>query len=456
MRARRAIWEVARRELVERSRSRALRISFVLVLVLAVGGAIAAARVGQATPTDDVGLVGPRAAATAPALRLAARTAGRHIQLHRLESVPAASRAVRDGRADVVLVDGSRLIVKRGRSGPAVSVVQDAVAAQRTFTRLRALGLSQAQALDTVAPRPLPVDVLEPAVREADQGFLSVGLLALFTALVAFGNAVAVSVTEEKSSRVVELLLTTMSPRRLLTGKVLGIGLLGVAQLAITGAAALAAGRLAGGAGLPSGATGTVALVVLWFLLGYVFYSVAYAAAGALVSRQEDLSAASAAITAVLVGAFWLSMLAVDFGREPNTTVAQIAAFVPPTAPMIVPTRVVAGDMGAIGLSVAVGLELVGTVGLIMLAARVYERAILRIGAPVRLRGLLSDERQGREPAPRVPSAGGRLRSGVAVLVAGAALVLIDGPGIVEVALVVVGLVLVGLHGWGKRNALTR
>ena len=105
-------------------------------------------------------------------------------------------------------------------------------------------------------------------------------------------------------------------------------------------------------------------------------------------------------------------MLAVDFGRA-NTTVAQIAAFVPPTAPMIVPTRRGCRDMGAIGLSVAVGLELLGTVGLIVLAARVYERAILRIGAPVRLRGLLGDEPQGREPTPRVPSAGRRLGSGV-------------------------------------------
>ena len=135
---------------------------------------------------------------------------------------------------------------------------------------------------------------------------------------------------------------------------------------------------------------------------------------------------------------------------------AQIAAFVPPTAPMIVPTRVVAGDMGAVGLSVAVGLELLGTVGLIVLAARVYERAILRIGAPVRLRGLLSDGPQEREPTPRVPSADRRLRSGVAVLLAGAALVLIDGAGIVEIGLVVVGVVLVGLHGWGRRTAPRR
>jgi len=93
-------------------------------------------------------------------------------------------------------------------------------------------------------------------------------------------------------------------------------------------------------------------------------------------------------ITAVLVGSFWLSLLAVDFGRNPNGTVAQIAAFVPPTAPMIVPTRVVAGDMGEVGLSAAIGLELLGTLGLILLAAHVYERAIPRIGAPVRLRGL--------------------------------------------------------------------
>ena len=100
----------------------------------------------------------------------------------------------------------------------------------------------------------------------------------------------APSVTEEKSSRVVELLLTTLSPRRLLAGKVLGIGLLGLAQLLLAGGAALAAGQLAGGAGLPSAAPEAVALVLLWFVLGYVFYSVAYAAVGALVSRQEDLA----------------------------------------------------------------------------------------------------------------------------------------------------------------------
>jgi hypothetical protein len=72
MSARRAIWEVARRELVERSRSLVMRISFALLMIVAVGGAVAAARLSGQTPTDKVGLAGVRSAAVAPAIRLEA------------------------------------------------------------------------------------------------------------------------------------------------------------------------------------------------------------------------------------------------------------------------------------------------------------------------------------------------------------------------------------------------
>jgi ABC-2 type transport system permease protein len=307
--------------------------------------------------------------------------------------VAAATRAVHAGSVDVALVDGSRLIVRASRSGPAVGMVQQAVARRRTFDRFRSLGLTQQQALAATAPPPLPVAVLDGEPSEDDRALVAIGTIALFAALVGFGNAVAVSVTEEKSSRVIELLLTTMPPRRLLAGKVLGIGVLGVAQIAITGGAALAAAQLAGGSGLPSGAAGTVALVVLWFLLGFAFYSVAFAAVGALVSRQEDLSAAVMPLTLLLVGAYWLAMLTLDFGRNPDSTLAHALAFVPPIAPMIVPSLVVSGHMGAAALAAAITLAVVATVGLIWVAARVYERAILRIGAPVRLRSLFGARR---------------------------------------------------------------
>ena len=391
MSARRAVWVVARRELVERSRSRALRVSLALLLLLSIGGAIAAARVSSGTPHDDVGLVGVRSRAVEPALRAQALALGRQLDVHRLPDARAASRAVRDGAIDVALIDGSRVLVKRSRTAPAVRLVRDAVAAQAVLDRLRRAGLSQTQALGALAPRALPVVVLEPRARNYDRnrGLLAVGLLALFTVLVFFGQAVAQGVTEEKSSRVVELLLTTLSPRRLLAGKVLGIGVLGLALLLIPGAAALAAGALAGGAGLPSAAPEAIALILLWFVLGYVFYSVAFAAVGALVSRQEDLNTAMLPVNAVLIGAFYLAIIVVN--TNPNGTPARVAAFLPPFSPMVVPARMVLGDMNALGLVTAVALELLATAGLILLAAGIYERAILRIGAPVKLRRALTE-----------------------------------------------------------------
>lgn len=389
MSARRAVWEVARRELVERSRSRVLRVSLVLLLILSVGGAIAGARLTGGTPTDTVALVGARSVALDDAIRLQAKAAGRDVRLRRL-SAPAAARAVRDGAAALALIDGSRIIVKTSRTGAAVRVVQDAVAAQGVLDRLRASGLTQSQALTALQPASLPIDALEPHPSGYDRNrvLVAAGLLALFTVLVFFGQAVAQGVTEEKSSRVVEVLLTTLPPRRLLAGKILGIGALGLVLLLVPAAAALAAGNLAGGSGLPSAAPETLALMVLWFVLGYVFYSVAFAAVGALVSRQEDLNTAMLPVNAVLIAAFYLAIFVVN--TNPNGTVARVSAFVPPLSPMVVPARMVLGDMNALGLTIAVALEILGTWGVIVLAARAYERAILRIGAPLKLRRLFA------------------------------------------------------------------
>jgi ABC-2 type transport system permease protein len=400
MSAHRAAWEVARRELVERSRSRVLRVSLALLMILSVGGAIAAARLSGSTPSDDVGLVGARSLALEPAIRLQARSAGRNVHFHGLSSASGATRAVRDGTVDVALLDGNRLVVKTSRSQPAVRVVQDAIASQGVFDQLRRSGLSQAQALRVLAPPGRPVVVLEPNANNTDKNraVITIGLLALFMVLAFFGQAVAQGVTEEKSSRVVELLLTTVSPRRLLAGKVLGIGVLGLVLLLLPGAAALVAGRLAGGAGLPSAAPETLALMVLWFVLGYVFYSVAFAAVGALVSRQEDLNVAMLPVSAFLMVGFYLALIV---SGNPNGTVATVAAFLPPLAPMIVPIRMVLGDMNAIGLVAAVVIDLFATAGLILLAARTYERSILQMGAPVKLRRVLaaSSHRRGRPSA---------------------------------------------------------
>ncbi len=194
----------------------------------------------------------------------------------------------------------------------------------------------------------------------------------LYIALITYGLAVASSVIEEKATRVVELLLVTVRPNTLLAGKVLGVGALGLAQLLAVGVAAVAAQALISASALPDATAEAFALTLLWFLLGYGLYAGAYALTGSLVSSQEDVQSASGPITAVLVGSYFVAITA---AQDPDGTLASVCAFVPPVAPMVVPTRVVLGHMGPLELAIA------------------YERAILRTGAPAKLRSVL------RQPA---------------------------------------------------------
>ena len=404
MTSRRQTWEVARRELVERSRSRAMRVSSAILLALVVISAVAATLSDKGTPTDDFGVVGPRAAALAPALRLAAQAEDRKAGIHRLGDRSAAERSLRDGQVDVAIVAGT-LVVNDDRSSPAVRAARRAVAGHEAVARLQSAGLTQREALEALTPREQRVEVLDPGARdrERNRGMLWVGVLILFGTLVVCGQSVASSVAEEKSSRVIELLLTSLAPRRLLAGKILGVGGLGVAQLAAVCAACLMSAQIAGGEGLPPSAPETVALVIGWFALGFAFYSVAYAALGALVSRQEDLEATTAPVNVLLIAAFFGANAAI---QNPDGTWAQIAAFLPPLSPMIVPARVVLGDMGALGLIAAVAVELVATFVLIRVAAGIYERSILRIGAPISLRSALSGGHIHMRPQPPRTSQG--------------------------------------------------
>jgi hypothetical protein len=176
---------------------------------------------------------------------------------------------------------------------------------------------------------------------------------------------------------------------------------------------------------------------------------VAYAALGALVSRQEDLEATTAPVNVLLIGGYLGANAAI---QDPNGTWAQIAAFLPPLSPMIVPTRVVLGDMSAVGVIAAVAIELLATFLLIRLAAGVYERSILRIGAPVSLRSALA--RRGGRTGHR----GSRLPA--AVLQAAAVVALLGGVIVgtdetLGVVLIATGLVLIAIHRYGRHQRPT-
>ncbi len=392
MTSRRAISLTARRELRERVRSRAFRVGLLIQLALVLGIALVSTLTGDDGPkTVTLGVTGPEARAVGVAAQDRSAAFELDLELQRLPSPAAARTAVRDDDVDLALV-GGRLLVPAEPDDQAVALVRSAAATLGTTEQLQAQGLSPAEIRRALNP-PQLATVEETDGDEGGQGLAFVGVLLLYIAIITFGNVVAVGVIEEKSSRVIELILSTIRARELLAGKVLGIGLVGLIQLVAVGGAGLVFALATGELELPSSTAWTAVLVAVYFVLGYLLYACAYAMAGALVSRQEDAQSTTAPMTVVLVGGYLLSLSVLD---DPDSTLATVASFVPPLAPMIVPARAAQDALPAWELAVSIVLMLAFSALLIRLAGRVYERAVLRLGAPLKLSQALALAREPR------------------------------------------------------------
>jgi ABC-2 type transport system permease protein len=171
-------------------------------------------------------------------------------------------------------------------------------------------------------------------------------------------------------------------PAQLLAGKVIGIGLLGLAQLvAISGIGILVALAL-GSVDLPGATAETVLVSAVYFVLGYTFYACGFAAAGAIVSRQEDIQSTTAPLAIALVISY---LIALSVLGNPDSTLAQVTTFLPPVAPLIVPARAAQGALPLWELGLSIVAMAVGIALLLVLGARIYERTILRLGSPLTL-----------------------------------------------------------------------
>src|SRR5690606_12002724 len=156
-----------------------------------------------------------------------------------------------------------------------------------------------------------------------------------------FGTWVLTGVVEERASGVVEVLLGTIRPSSLLTGKVLGILLLAVFQLLAAGVAMLVA-LIVTGFELPAAGIEVAVVGVASFVLGLLLYSFAYAAVGATSSRQADSSSAAAPITFALLVPYMIALFVVP--GDPDGPLSVLLSLLPVTAPLVMPSRVALGD----------------------------------------------------------------------------------------------------------------
>ncbi len=381
------IRHIAVREIKQRARSRAFLVTMVLVvgLVLFLGQLIAWETRDE--PTSVIGVAGEAPAGIEAALDSAAAAFDVDIDVRRYPDAATAEQAVQDGDAAVALVGTSNLVWKADPDLRLAAIVNGAVDDLARRQQAAELGLTPEQVNALVAPPPLPNQRLQQEDPEEGPRRIgaNIGTFLLYMAILMFGQFVMMGVTEEKSSRVVEVVLSRVRPYQVLAGKVIGIGLLGLAQVVILGGAillSLTTFEIAD-VSLPSLGGSILLSVVAWFLLGYAFYSVIYAALGATVSRQEDIQSVAMIPVLLLIPGFFISILALD---DPTTTLVRITSLIPPTSPMVMPTRMAVTSVPLWEVAVSVGLLLAATYGLIRLGGRIYAGAILRLGAKVRLR----------------------------------------------------------------------
>ncbi|HEX5014505.1 MAG TPA: ABC transporter permease [Candidatus Limnocylindrales bacterium] len=384
----RSIYLVARREILERGRSRAFLISLALTVVFLAAGIFLPTLIGG-SDAQNLGVVGTPPAGFEEGLQAAATQTDTTVTIEPIPDIATGEAKLSDGSLDALLVipaggGDPEYVIKEGDPGTLGQLVSAVYTNVRTLEVLTEAGvdLGQVQA----AQQPPTIRSLEPSDPTRDTAFIfaNVGVILLFIAIFTFGTWVLTGVVEEKQSRVVEVVLSTVVPRDLLIGKVLGIGLLGLVQLVIIVVIGLSLGTITGRFALPATTGSAVAMLLLWFAIGYVFYSTALAVLGALASRMEEASNASSPVS-ILASLSYVFALLVAV-QDPDGIAARIATFVPPVSPMIVPLRAALGaiEPWEIGLAIIVNLIVIAL--LLEFGGRVYSGAVLQTAGRMKLR----------------------------------------------------------------------
>lgn len=251
--------------------------------------------------------------------------------------------------------------------------------------RLSAFGLKADQVSEVFRPVPMEVKAAGNSKKDGALPVLSTNILfiLLYFTVATYGTMVMSSIVQEKSTRITEMLITSIRPFEHMTGKILGIGALGVTQFlvwALAAAGALLIDRLWSkslNVTLTTLPLSTLLLFALFFILGFLLYAAINAGLGSLVSRQEDANYLSIPMILLLLIALYLAIFAVG---NPDNRVIAVASYIPFFSPIVMFTRIVLGSAGIFEGVLSVGLLVISVVFAFWMAARLYRAGVLLYG----------------------------------------------------------------------------
>ena len=393
---------IAGREISERLRGRATWILTGITTLVAVALIVGPAVLRPPTRPIVVGLVGTSAQSLAPALQATAKAAGVDISTMnvaddstaRAELTPSRTSgrgqlgqllsSVQGGQAtlDVALrVDTNSATIEFYQTlSPTLAALLRAVVEQVHQRDVLIQG-GVPSSVVAAAQQPEPISTVTLQAAPSDMAGRSIAALAagilLFVSVGIFGSAVASGVAQEKTSRTAEVLLAAVTPSELMTGKVIGIGLVGIGQMAVTVGAALIANAVVQSSLVPSEVWVLLPTILLWFALGYLLYAFGFAAAGAMVARQEEVQSVSAPFNVFLIGGYLLTYASI---ASPDANWVRIVSYLPPLMPLLMPARLALGHLAIWEMPLAVLIMLASIYGMARLAGRIYSTSLVRGG----------------------------------------------------------------------------
>lgn len=422
-------FHVARREYVFRVRGRAFLITTVLLAVLVAGftmlpkflGAFGVGEPAEIAVDDQAGdLSTDPVVALQAALSAASEASGEAgPQVTATDDPEAAADEVRAGELDglLTITRGSDeelafdYLSDEGPTSQTRILVTQTATAMTIQDRLERAGVSSDEAAAIFAPADFTATAADPDAVDEEEDFGGAVLLSYivviltFMAILTYGNWVAQSVAEEKSGRVMELLITAATPRQLLTGKVLGTGAAGLTQYVVMVGAVVLGLALSGPVSSLLGVSGEqpfelptiepafVAAFTVFFLLGFLLYCTLYAAAGSMVSRIEDVQQAVGPLIYLAMAGYFVSFFAPN---DPDGQLVSIASIIPFFSPYLMPTRMLLGSPASWEVVLAIVLLAVTLVLAVWVAARIYSAGVLLYGQRVGIRNVLRATRVAR------------------------------------------------------------
>ena len=271
--------------------------------------------------------------------------------------------------------------------------IVNAITATYSNLQISKLGLT-AQQLQALTPN-FNFEMKQTQQEEVEGNPIVMMLMSmvLFFAIYYTAYQVSASITTEKTSKIIETLVTSTTPKTIVLGKTIGVGIVGLLQIIVIVATALISNAIFIEEGMLDGLidlsnlTPTLAVIsILYFILGYAVYALLYALTGSTVGKPEDVQTASGPVAIIAVIGFYLAYFTM---LNPTSELNKLAAILPISSPFCMPFRVMMGIATTQELLISMAVLLVTIFIIAKVSIRIYSHAILNYGSKISIKDMI-------------------------------------------------------------------